>query len=241
MANKFVKTVVTAIETEAVPIQLSVFSKEAAPVHKEPITNLHNTVNAEDPSFRTINTHTPVTQLTPPFHLNPKSPDTLHPEPPTPEPKPPQNTPATTPPQTLPVNILTHIRPVKLASPQEVYFAADSTAGETPTTFSTLSQVPLQSHDRSPEVTQPPTKKQAVSISPEVETTNRNIYVALPGDSITPPLTHSSSFESAIEFWRRQISIPATSDIISPELSPYTTVSDTGVPLPISTPPKCKK
>lgn len=262
MANKSAKTVITAIETEAVqsnneseiytsklppsPTQLSVLSGEAAPVHEESIANLHNTENAEHPSFRTINSHTPITQLTPPFYLDPKSPDTLHTEPPIPESKTEialQNISTKTPLATLPITILTRIQPAELVPPQgvliQVLFAAGSTPGETPTSFSTLSQAPLQSHNRSPEVAQPPTKNQSVSISPEVETTNRNIYVALPGASITPPLTHSSSFESAIEFWRRQIS---TSDIIpSPELSPYTAFSDTGAPLPISTPPKCKK
>lgn len=79
--------------------------------------------------------------------------------------------------------------------------------------------------------------------SAKVETTNQRIYIPPSETSTTPPppLTHSSSFESAVGFWKRQISIPATTDLVpSPQLSPFASHSDAGVPLPIPTPSKCK-
>lgn len=254
LANEFVKTVITAIENKAVkanddaselplsPIQLSVLSEEAAPVYREPITSPYNTENAEDLQFQTDNQKS-VTQFTPPPYLKLKSSCSLHTEPPivTLEPENEtaiQNTSAIT--STLPTASPIHTQPTKpVFLPQEVLtqvlLTADPIAGETLSASSAFSQVPSESHSRSPKVTLPPTKRLEIS-------TNRSIYVPPSGTSITPPLTHSSSFESAIGFWRSQISIPTTSDIIpSPEPSPYTTTSDTGVPLPIPTPQKCKK
>lgn len=242
MANEFVKTVITTIENEAtqrndegkrytselrpLPIQLSVLSEEAAPVYKEPITDPSNTENAEDLQFQTDNNQKSITLHTKPPIVAPEIETT------------PQNISATLSPTILFKAIATHTQSTTPGSLSQgvliqVPLGADSIAGETLTASST----PPESHNRSSKVTQSPTKKPAPSISSE-----ENIYVPLPGTSITPPLTHSSSFESAIGFWRRQIPIPATSDILpSPEPSPCTTASNTGVPLPIATSQKCKK
>lgn len=51
-----------------------------------------------------------------------------------------------------------------------------------------------------------------------------------------PPLTHSTSFESAIEFWKRRSLLSTADSIPTPQLSPY---AESGVSLPISILPKC--
>lgn len=220
-----------------IPPQFSVYSKEAESVSKQENTNTYHTVEAEDPLSQTsTNNPNPTTAF-------PNQSSTFD----------------------LPTESFTTVEllsgdqtksssttPRQILSPEQAPIltrtnSTESTSTESSSTPEGVSLHP-QSIEETPSASSPvlenlPRILQESSGPPPSETGSQSCLdedtrIPLSEASLTPPppLTHSSSFESAIEFWKRRSLLSTADSIQTPQLSPY---AESDVSLPISILPKC--